>query len=66
MEEITQNRLDRLNEALPIMMQELISLAEKNKIDLAYKTADVVLNEIEMVIDFASRALDGTKDRSAP
>lgn len=66
MEEVTQDKLIRLNEALPMMLLELLSLAEAGEIDLAHKTAGVILNEVGGVIDFASKALEKTKDHSAP
>jgi hypothetical protein len=66
MEEVTQDKLERLNEAIPMMLLELISLAGKGEIDLAHKTAGVILNEVGEVIDFSSKVLEKMMDHSAP
>ena len=55
MDEITADHLERLNEALPMMMQELIALASSGKVILANNTAEVILGELGNVIDFSSK-----------
>ena len=62
MDNTTGQSLEALNEALPMMLQELITLAADGKIDLAHGTANVILVEIGAVIDFASKALEAMKD----
>jgi len=63
MDEITVDRLERLNEALPMMMQELIELASSGRANLANNTAEVILGELGNVIDFASKVLETNQDR---
>jgi hypothetical protein len=63
MDEITADHLERLNEALPMMMQELIALASSGKVILANNTAEVILGELGNVIDFASKVLETNQDR---
>lgn len=63
MDEITVDRLERLNEALPMMMQELIELASSGRANLANNTAEVILGEMGNVIDFASKVLETNQDR---
>ena len=63
MDEITVDRLERLNEALPMMMQELIELASSGRANLASNTAEVILGELGNVIDFASKVLETNQDR---